>query len=162
MNAQRGFTFFEIVWVMVITGILAVVTVPKLFKTSEFAARGARDFIASSVRYAQKSAIAMRRNVCVSIAGSTITSTYASSAGSGQACAAGNTLANPANGLPMNDPSNALPSGATVVGAPSIAFDAMGRPLAVGTLVPLAATLSISVTSYALAVVVEAETGLVH
>jgi MSHA pilin protein MshC len=162
MKAQHGFTFFEIVWVMLITGILAVVTVPKLFKTSEFAARGARDFIASTVRYAQKSAIAMRRNVCVSIAGSTVTATYASSSGSNQACVAANTLANPANGLPMNHASNALPSGATVVGAPSVAFDAMGRPLAVATLVPRNEALSISVTSYAIAVVIEAETGLVH
>lgn len=161
MKAERGFTLAELIIVMVITSVLAVVAIPKLFDRSEFAARGARDFIASAMRYAQKSAIAMRRNVCVDIAGSAVTATVALAEGSDQACAAANALVHPGNGKPFADAANALAGGSTVAAPVSMVFDAGGRPLSVpGS--PLAAALNITVNGHAVPVTIEPESGLVR
>ena len=77
-----------------------------MLNMGEMSARGARDFVGSALRYAQKSAIAMRRNVCVNVAASRVTITHATNAGVGQACAAANTIANPGNNRPYGDGSN--------------------------------------------------------
>lgn len=151
VHSQRGFTLAELVVVMMLVGVLAVVAVPRLFQKSEFAARGARDFVASGLRYAQKSAIAMRRNVCVAVGTTHLTVTYASAAGAGQPCAAGNTIANPATGLPFAG--TAYEEGATVATPTTVVFDALGRPSAPAT---------ITVDLHATAVTIEAETGLVR
>jgi len=158
---QRGFTLAELVIVMVVAGVLAAVAVPKLFDKSEFAARGGRDFVASGLRYAQKSAIAMRRNVCVSVAGSTMSATIASASGSDQPCNVAAPLVHPANGLPYADAANALPGGSTVAAAAGVVFDAAGRPLAAPS-TPIASALVIAVNGYATPVTIEPETGLVH
>jgi MSHA pilin protein MshC len=161
MNAQRGFTLAELVIVMVIVGVLSAVAVPRLFNQSEFAGRGGRDFLASGLRYAQKSAIALRRNVCVDVAGSTVAATIAAAPGSDQPCDAGAALLHPANNLSYADPANALPGGATVTASASVVFDALGRPLAAPA-TPLAATMTIAVAGAAVPVSIEPETGLVH
>jgi MSHA pilin protein MshC len=161
MNAQRGFTLAELVIVMVIVGVLSAVAVPRLFNQSEFAARGGRDFVASSLRYAQKSAIALRRNVCVDVAGSTLSATIATAPGSDQPCNAGAPLLHPGNGLSFADPANALPGGAAVAANASVIFDALGRPLATPA-APLAGALAIAVVGQAVPVSIEPETGLVH
>jgi MSHA pilin protein MshC len=161
MNAQRGFTIAELVIVMVIVGVLSAVAVPRLFDQSEFAARGGRDFLASGLRYAQKSAIAMRRNVCVDIAGSTVAATIAAAPGSDQPCSSGAALAHPANNLAFADPANALPGGAVVTANASLVFDALGRPLSAPA-APLAGALAIAVAGYPVPVTIEPETGLVH
>jgi len=161
MNRQRGFTIAELVIVMVIVGVLSAVAVPRLFSPGEFAGRGGRDFVASGLRYAQKSAIALRRNVCVDMAGATVTATIAAAPGSDQPCAAGTPLLHPANNLSYADPANALPGGATVTASASVVFDALGRPLAAPAS-PIAGTLSIAITGAAAPVRIEPETGLVH
>lgn len=148
---QRGFTLAELVIVLVLVGVLAVVAMPRLLHQSGFAARGAHDFVASGLRYAQKSAIAMRRNVCVAVGPTSLAMTYASAAGSAQPCAAGNTIANPATGLPFA--SSAYEEGATVATPANVVFDALGRP---------SAAVSITVDLYATPITIEAETGLVR
>jgi MSHA pilin protein MshC len=161
MDAERGFTLVELTGVMVISAVLAAVAIPRLFDKNAFSARAARDFIASGLRYTQKSAIAMRRNVCVDISGGTISATYATAAGADQPCSGANALRHPANGLAYADQGNALPGGATVAGSSSLIFDASGRPLSAPS-VALASTLAISVRGYAQPVAIEPETGLVH
>jgi MSHA pilin protein MshC len=57
----------ELIVVMVIIGILAVVAVPKFADRSDFETRGFQDETRALLRYAQKSAVAQRRNVCVAL-----------------------------------------------------------------------------------------------
>jgi MSHA pilin protein MshC len=156
-----GFTLAELVIVLVLIGILSVVAVPRMFEMDAFSARGTRDFVGAALRYAQKSAVAMRRNVCVTIAPTQLTVTYASSAGADQPCAAANTLANPGNGLPYGDASNALPAKAPMATTGSLIFDAQGRPLSAPS-TPRTTALSLTVTGHATPLTIEPETGTVR
>ena len=62
-----GFTVIELVTSIAIIGILAAVTVPRMFDNSAFSERGYIDELASTLRYAQKVAIASECEVQVSI-----------------------------------------------------------------------------------------------
>jgi MSHA pilin protein MshC len=75
-----GFTLVELVVVMIITVVLAAVAVPRFFVSQQFYDRGFYDQALAISRYAQKSAIALRRNVCVNIVSATgsINLTYVS------------------------------------------------------------------------------------
>lgn len=64
---QRGFTLIELVMVIVMLGVLAVFAAPRLFNSGDFDARGFRDETLSLLRFAQKTAIAQRRKVCVTL-----------------------------------------------------------------------------------------------
>jgi MSHA pilin protein MshC len=65
-RTQRGFTMIELIMVIVILGVLAVFAAP-MFRTDDFTARGFHDETLSLLRYAQKTAIAQRRVVCVTL-----------------------------------------------------------------------------------------------
>jgi len=161
MRTQRGFTMAELVIVLVVVGILATVAVPRMFDMDQFSARGTRDFVGASLRYAQKSAIAMRRNVCVAVTATQVNVTYASVSGAAQPCPAGNLLNNPGNGLPYGDASNALPTKGPVATPASLIFDAQGRPLSAPS-VPMNSALTILVTGNATPLTIEPETGTVR
>lgn len=74
-RAAAGFTLVELVMTMIVVGILAVAVLPRFADVSVFEARGFRDETLSLLRYAQKSAVAQRRTVCVAVASSGITLT---------------------------------------------------------------------------------------
>lgn len=66
-SVARGFTLIELIMVLVILGVLAVYAAPRMFNVGDFNARGFHDETLSLLRFAQKTAIAQRRTVCVAL-----------------------------------------------------------------------------------------------
>lgn len=144
---QRGFTMTELITVMVIVGIMAAIVAPRFFDRGTFDSRGFYDQTISTIRYAQKVAIAQRRFVCVAFTANSLTLTF----GADNTCAGG-TVVNP-SGTPYPITSNKTTYTAYPVGG--FNFNALGRP-------SFAAVQNITVAGYATAIRVEAETGYVH
>ncbi|MDO9215080.1 MAG: type II secretion system protein [Methylococcales bacterium] len=140
---STGFTTIELVMVIVILGILSVTIAPTFFDNAVFQTRGFSDQLLATLRYAQKSAIAQHRLVCVDLTATTVTLSIS-----------GNTTCNLALNLPDRaDNTLTAPSGITINPATAFNFDALGRASS-------AVTISISGISHA--IIVEAETGYVH
>src|SRR3954453_19872363 len=74
--SRAGFTLIELVVVVIVVGIVAVVAIPRL-NTKTFDTVGFYQEALSSVRYAQKEAVAKRRVVCVSLTANSITVRFA-------------------------------------------------------------------------------------
>ena len=70
---ESGFTLIELIMVIVILGVLAVFAAPRLFDNSAFTGRGLHDETMALLRFGQKTAIAQRRAVCVTVNGTGIT-----------------------------------------------------------------------------------------
>jgi len=149
---RRGFTLVELVMVIVVAAVLAVVAAPRLFGISGFDARGFHDETAALLRYAQKTAIAQRRPVCVvfGAASASLRIDADRTAGTGaDGCEAD--LAGPRG----ESPGGVTARGAVAyAGTPStVVFDGLGSPGAGAT---------IQVTGASRSITVEAATGYVH
>lgn len=70
MARQAGFTLIELVMVLVLTGILAVFVMPRLFDRT-LDERGLHDAVKAALQHARRAAVAQRRFVCVSVAAGT-------------------------------------------------------------------------------------------
>lgn len=150
--AQSGFTMTELITVMVIMGVLAAAAAPRFFDRGTFDSRGFYDQTISTLRYAQKTAIAQHRYVCAVFTANSVMLTM------GATAACGSNLTDPTGTTPYLISS----SNVTFTSAPAaLSFDALGKPYdAAG--VALTANRVITVNGYASSITVEQETGYVH
>lgn len=152
---KRGFTMVELITVIVIVGVLAAVAAPRFFDRGTFDSRGFHDQVISTLRYAQKAAIAQRRLVCVSFPSSTriVINTAANFAD----LACNTDLQSPGGTYPAGQTTYTVdaPSGVTLSGYANFNFNALGRP-------SFGVAQSIAVSGYATPIAVEVETGYVH
>lgn len=149
----KGFTLIELVVTMIIVGVLAVVAMPRL-NTNTFDTTGFYQEVISSVRYAQKEAVAKHRIVCVTLAASSVTIRYAKTTGT----TCDTELVSPRGVSPFTVTAK---SGVTLSPATSFLFDALGRPRTTSN--TALAQLTVSITGDGTqSFVIEAETGYVH
>jgi MSHA pilin protein MshC len=153
-RGQAGFTLVELVMVIVLLGILAVYAVPRMLNSGDFYARGFHDQSMAYLRYAQKTAIAQRRTVCVTLSANAISLRIAGAAGSNTCSAA---LAGPAGEPGLNARSGVAFSSATL----SFNFDALGQPVD-NSSGAAAATQTLQVANVSRSITIEAVTGYVH
>ncbi len=149
-NRHHGFTLIELIMVLVLVGVLAVVLVPRL-NTKDFEARGFHDETLALLRYAQKTAIAQRRTVCVVFTNSTATLSIASAAGSNSCSVA---VVGPQGGAAAITARSSITYAATPT---NFFFNALGQP-SVGQSLQVAS----GGTALSLGITVESETGYVH
>jgi MSHA pilin protein MshC len=146
----RGFTLIELIMIMIVVGVLAVVAMPRFFDRHVFESRGFYDETLAALRYAQKSAVAQRRTVCVAFTAISVTLTIASAPGTSPC---------PAN-TPLTSPTGVRPFTVTAKAGVSFApppvdfwFSALGKA---------SAAQNIQVNGVATIITVEQETGYVH
>ena len=154
IDRNAGFTLVELAVVIIVVAILAVVVLPR-FDTHTLDTVSFYQEVLSSVRYAQKEAVAKRRVVCVTAAANSVTVTFASAAGS-SVC--NTNLVSPRGVSPF-----VVTAAGVVVLSPAVSFffDPLGRPFD-GTGVP-SPQRTISITGNGTqSFVIEAETGYVH
>ncbi|WP_295759844.1 prepilin-type N-terminal cleavage/methylation domain-containing protein [Undibacterium sp.] len=146
-----GFTLIELVMVMVLIGILAIAVLPRFFDRNTFDARGYFDQSISMVRYAQKLAIAQRRDVFVNVTGNSMCLTYATETTCAGAPVA-NQVINPADQAWFV---KTAPAGMIFTAASSFSFNALGQPSSSKVIRFTGDGVSTDIT-------IESETGYVH
>lgn len=154
MRRAAGFTLVELVLVLVLTGVLALFVAPRMLDSRDVYARGFHDQTLSLLRYAQKSAIAQRRTVCVSFTSSSATLAMASSAATTDCASPVADFKGPDGGAAGI---SAKPGISYATTPAALRFNGLGQPSASVTLQVTSA--AGTVTS---AISVESETGYVH
>ncbi len=150
-HAIAGFTTVELVLVIVIIGILGAIAGPRFFGTSTFDERAYYDELASSVRYAQKVAVASGCRVRVNLTASTYELRQQTALG-GHCNAADLTFPMPVMLSTGQAVSGVAPAGIAAAPPLVIVYDGVGRT-------NLASNQVITVGSRSM--VIEAESGLV-
>ncbi|MCF8211537.1 MAG: type II secretion system GspH family protein [Rhodoferax sp.] len=156
-SSQRGFTIIELIMVIVILGVLAVFVAPRIINTGDFTARGFHDETLGLLRFAQKTAVAQRRVVCVTLNSTGVTLTIDTGTTPDGTCDAAPVL--------PSTPRGGSGLAAKVAGATVTSFDF--TPLgSTSNITPTPAvgvnrTITITITN-STDIKVEAETGYVH
>ncbi|MCZ8292214.1 MAG: GspH/FimT family protein [Hylemonella sp.] len=149
---MNGFTVIELVMVLILLGVISLFVAPQL-NSRDFEVRGFHDETLALMRYAQKTAIAQRRTVCVTFGPGSATLTIVAAAGS--SVCPGGSFAGPRGEIPATV--SARSGVAYVVQPGDFSFDGLGQPSAARTFevagdgTPLGRTIT-----------VEATTGYVH
>ncbi|NWF91293.1 MAG: hypothetical protein HXY46_00110 [Syntrophaceae bacterium] len=110
----RGFTLIELIFIMIIIGILAVMVVPRIDFTisGPVSVDGAAYIVASDIRYAQEYAMANRVTKEINFTQSSSTYTFT-----------------PSSGL---DPSGQLPEGVRISSSTyTLRFNSVGEPISI-------------------------------
>lgn len=145
----RGFSLIELIMIMVIIGVLAVAAISRFVDRQTFESRGFYDETLAGLRYAQKTAIAQRRNVCVAFSTGSATLTIASTSGAAAPC--DTNLTGPTGTTPFVVTAR---SGVAFAALPTnFYFSALGQASISQTMQVVGATGNI---------IVERETGYVH
>lgn len=155
VNRMLGFTIVELIMVIVIAGILAAFAAPRFFDRNVFDSRGFYDQVVSTLRYAQKAAIAQHRLVCVTFPSTSRVVLRTTANFADVDCITnGRDLQNPSGAYPAGQTTYTVdaPNGVVLSGAAAFNFDALGRAS-----MPVA---QITVGSYTINV--DQETGYVH
>lgn len=157
----QGFTLIELIMVVVILGVLAVFAAPRLLRPSDFYVQGFHDETLAYLRFAQKTAIAQRRTVCVTFAASSLTLTIATSAAT-FSCAAAGSLTGPKGETPATLTNTHGVAYGTSPSPTSFYFDGLGQPITTGGAGAAQATQTFQVSGASKTITVEAATGYVH
>ena len=162
VHGQRGFTLVELVLVLVILGVLSVYALPRMFDTKAVYARGFHDETLGYLRFAQKTAIAQRRTVCVTFTTTTVTLAIASAAATFN-CSSPGPLTGPkgTSGATVSLTAQRDAAFATSPTSPTnFNFDGLGQPITdTGVAV---ATQTFAVTDSGRTITVETATGYIH
>jgi len=153
MRRENGFTIVELVAVMVITGIVAAIAAPRFIGVDAFNARGSYSTLTSALRYAQKTAIAQRRNIyaTVNTTSRTVCLGYTSNCSSA--------VIDPATQAAY---SKILSNNVTITASTTpIGFDGLGRPIPNAT-ATFTIQNAVAPSEPARTITVEAETGYVR
>jgi MSHA pilin protein MshC len=157
---SAGFTFTELIVILLVIGILAAVAIAKLSDINVIQQRSEYDKVVSAIQYARKSAVAQRRYACVAVSATAVSLTLdpnppeSTATPFGGSCPFATALA-----LPSPDPTPSCASNQTCVKNTSIVstsgnfqFDPRGRA---------SAQVVVTVSGFP-SITVEAETGYVH
>jgi MSHA pilin protein MshC len=149
-----GFTLIELVVTLIVVAIIAVIAIPKL-NSRTFDTSGFYQEVLSSVRYAQKEAVAKRRVVCVTLSASSVTINFA---GAADSTTCNTNLISPRGASPFL---LSAANGVALSPAVGFFFDPLGRPFDAAGVPSPQRTISITGDGTQ-SFVVEAETGYVH
>jgi MSHA pilin protein MshC len=156
-SGQTGFSLIELVTVALIASILAVVAIPRLTRGSFDDAR-LFDETEAALRYAQRTALATQRTVCVYISASSVTLRYRSSYGD-TSCDPGSDAPLPAPGAVNGAATYTVTrQGNATISPASLNFyyDRVGR----ATFSPAASTKTLTIGTRTMTI--ESESGYVH